>query len=133
MGVAENERAEFHDADESREVKDFSVGVAAVQNTREVEELRALVDFSPETLFERFLGILEYGRLFDEVKVGEDSDDFRETMSLEDIEELKRFLVSKSSVLIIVREAYYSPSRTHTTRLSSKARGLQLSQRRSWS
>lgn len=51
MRVAEDERAEFHDADESREVKDLSVGVAAVQDTREVEELRALVDFSPETLF----------------------------------------------------------------------------------
>lgn len=133
MGVAEDKRTKFHDADESREVKDFSVGVAAVQNTREVEELRALVDFSPETLFERFLGILEYGRLFDEVKVGEDSDDFRETMSLEDIEELEGFLISKMSVPRNAREAYYSPSQTHTTHLSSKARGLQLSQRRSWS
>lgn len=94
MRVAEDERAEFHDADESREVKDLSVGVAAVQDTREVEELRALVDFSPETLFERFLGILKYSGLFDEVKVGEDSDDFGETVSLEDVEELERFLVS---------------------------------------
>lgn len=131
MGVAEHERTEFHDADESREVEDLSVWVAAVQDTGEVEELRALIDFGPETLFERFLGILEYGCLFDEVEVGENSDDFGKAMSLEDVEKLECFLVSRTSVPMKAREAQYSPSQTRTTRLSSKALGLQLSQRRS--
>lgn len=57
-----------------------------------MEELGALVDFSPETVLEPLLGVLERLLLLDQVKMGQKSDDFRETMRLEDIEKFECFL-----------------------------------------
>jgi hypothetical protein len=57
MAVSEDERSELHYTDETREVEDFGVGVAAVENTGEIEKLCALVYFCPKALFEGFLGI----------------------------------------------------------------------------
>ena len=100
VGVAEDEGAELHNADEAREVEDLGVGVAAVHNAREVEELCALVDLGPEALLEGFLGCTEGSSLLDEVEVSEDANDLRKPVRLEDIEKLKGFLrrVSEQSL-----------------------------------
>ena len=92
MRVAEDERAELHHADEAREVHDLGVGVASVEHTGEVEELRALVDFRPEALLEHLLGGAQRRGFLDEVEVGKDADDLGEAMGLEDVEELEGFL-----------------------------------------
>ena len=65
MGVAEDQGAEFHDADEAGEVHNFSVRVSPVKDSRQIEQLCALVDFCPKPLFEGFFGRTESGGLFD--------------------------------------------------------------------
>ena len=93
MGVAKDEGAELHDRDEAGEVENLGVGVAAVEDAREVEELCALVDLRPEALLEGLFGVFECRGFFDEVEVGEDADDFGETVRLEDVEKLEGFLL----------------------------------------
>jgi hypothetical protein len=44
-----------------------------------------LINFCPETLFKGLFGGLEGGGLFYEIEMGEDADDFWETMGLEDV------------------------------------------------
>jgi len=68
------------------------VGITAVKNTGKIEEFCALVNFSPETLFESLFGGTLGGKFFDEVQMGKDSNYFWETMSLEDVEEFEGFL-----------------------------------------
>ena len=92
MGVSENERAEFHDRDETGQIHDFRIWITTIENAGEVEEFCALVYFCPETVFEGFFGGFECGGFFDEVQVGEDTDDFWESVGLEDVEEFKNFL-----------------------------------------
>ena len=82
MLIAEDEGAELHDGDEAGEVEDLGVGVATVENAGEIEELRTLVDLCPKTLFECLFGRTKGGSLLNEVEVGEDTDDFGETMGL---------------------------------------------------
>ena len=78
--IPEDQRPELHDGDEAGEVEDLGVGVPAVDDPREVEELGALVDLGPEPLLERLFGVLEGGGFFDEVEVGEDADNFGEAV-----------------------------------------------------
>lgn len=52
MAVPKNQRPELHDANETRKIEDLSVGITTIENTREIEELCALVYFIPETFFE---------------------------------------------------------------------------------
>lgn len=92
MGVAEDERPEFHDGDEAGEVEDLGVRVSAVEDAREVEKLGPLIDFCPEALFKGLFGCANEGGFFDKVEVGEDADDFGKAMRLEDVEEFKCFL-----------------------------------------
>jgi hypothetical protein len=65
MCVPEDERAEFHDRDEARKVDDFGIGVAAVNDAREVEELGTLIYFCPETLFQGFFSSTQSSSFFD--------------------------------------------------------------------
>lgn len=92
MCVAEYEGAELHHGDEAGQVKNLSVGVAAVQDAREVEQFGPLVDLRPEALLQSLFGVLQGGGFLDEVEVGEYSDDLRESMRLQDVKELKGFL-----------------------------------------
>lgn len=80
MRVSEYKRSEFHDGDETGEVQDFGIGVPAIDNARKIKEFCALVDLSPKTLFECFLCSFERSCPFNEVEVGEDADDFGETV-----------------------------------------------------
>ena len=57
MGVSENEGTEFHDGDETRQQVDLRVGVTAVHDSRQGEQLCSLVDFGPESMFETLLGV----------------------------------------------------------------------------
>lgn len=59
MAISEYEGTELHHADETREIEDFSVRVATVEDTGEIEKFCALVDFRPESFFERLFGVLE--------------------------------------------------------------------------
>jgi hypothetical protein len=65
MGVSEYEGPKLHNRDEAGEVHDFGVGVAAVENTGEVEEFGALVDFGPESLLEGLFGVAKGSGFFD--------------------------------------------------------------------
>lgn len=58
MAIPEYERTELHHANETREIEDFAVGIATVENARQVEQLCTLVYFRPEPLLECFLGVL---------------------------------------------------------------------------
>ena len=65
MGVAEDQGAELHNADEAGKVHDFGVGISPIKDSRQIEQLCALVDFCPKPLFESFFGRTESGGLFD--------------------------------------------------------------------
>ena len=67
MSVSEDERAEFHDRDETGEIHDFCVWITAIENAGEVEEFCALIYFCPETVFEGFFCGLECCGFFYEV------------------------------------------------------------------
>lgn len=80
MGVSEDEWTEFHDADKPREVENLGVWITAIDEPTQIKEFCALVDFRPETFLQILLGALECVGLFDEVQVGEDTDDFGEAV-----------------------------------------------------
>lgn len=52
---------------------DLAVRVAAVDDAGEVEELRALVEFAPETVLEPLLGGAQRALLLEQVEMGEDT------------------------------------------------------------
>ena len=85
MSIAKDERPELHNGNEAREIHDFGVGIATIDDPGEVEELRALVNFCPETFFKGVFSAAESGSFFYEVDVCEDTNDFWETMGLKDI------------------------------------------------
>lgn len=96
MCISEDEGAEFHDGNETREIEDFGIGISPIENTGKVEEFGPLVDLRPESLLESFLRIAESSGLLDEVQVGENTNDFWEAVRLKDVEELESFLSGKS-------------------------------------
>ena len=63
-----------------------------VQEPREVEQFRPLVDFSPEALLESLLHLAQFGCVGEGVEVGEDAHDLGEAVDLEDVQELERLL-----------------------------------------
>ena len=67
MSISEDERTEFHDGDETREIHNFRVWITTVENARKVEEFCALVYFCPETVFEGFFRSFECCGFFYEV------------------------------------------------------------------
>ena len=93
MCVAEYEGAEFHHGDETAEILYLLVGVATIEDAGQVKELGTLIDFGPEALLESLFGGALGGDFFDEIKVGKDTDDFGEAVRLQDVEELKGFLL----------------------------------------
>ena len=93
MRVTKDKGSELHDADETREVEDFGVGVSTIENAREIEEFCTLINFSPEPLLENLLGVLESGGLFDKVKVSQYPNNLREAVRLKYVQELERFLL----------------------------------------
>jgi len=99
MRVPKNKRTEFHDGDEPRKVQDFVVRVPAVENTREVEKLCPLIYFCPESFLQSLFCVSERRRLLDQVQVGEHTDGLWETVGLQYVEELKRFLAQSSAIL----------------------------------
>ena len=92
MSISEDQRAEFHDADEATEVEGFGIGVATVEDTREVEQFCTLINLRPEPLFESLFGCTKNGGFLDEVQMSEDADDFGEAMGLQDVQKLKGLL-----------------------------------------
>ena len=80
MTIPEDERSELHDTNEAGEIQDFCIRIAAIQDTREVEEFGPLVDFRPKSFFQSFLRCTEGCSLLDQVQVCEDTNDFGETM-----------------------------------------------------
>ncbi len=92
MRVTKHEGAELHDGDEAGQVQNFSVGVATIEDTGEVEELGTLVDLGPEALLQSLLSCTEGSRFLDEVKVREDTNDFWKAVGLEDVQKLEGFL-----------------------------------------
>jgi hypothetical protein len=65
VGIAEHKGSEFHDANESRQVEDFCIGISAIKNARKVKQFGACIYFGPESLFQRFFGRTECGGWFD--------------------------------------------------------------------
>lgn len=92
MRIAENQWTEFHHRDKSREVHNFSVRIATIDNSREIEKLCTLVNFCPEALFQRLFSVTERSGFLNEVEMSENTDDFRKSMGLQDIQKLEGFL-----------------------------------------
>ena len=92
MRVTEYKRAEFHYRDKTTEILDLLVGVTAIDNTGEIKELGTLIDFCPETLLEGLLGGTLCSDLFYEIKMSENTNNFREAVRLENVDELECFL-----------------------------------------
>jgi hypothetical protein len=79
----------LHDGEETRQVVDFAIGVSSIHDTREIEEMRALVQLGPQSLLEPLLGILERLGLSEQVEMGQDAKHVsRHTRGGEDVEEL---------------------------------------------
>jgi len=97
--VPKDKRAEFDNGDESRKVQDFIVGIPTVENTRKVEKLCPLIYLCPEPFLQNLFCVSEGRCLLDQVEVGEHTDDFWETVGLQDIEEFKRFLACTTIIL----------------------------------
>ncbi len=87
---------------------DFVVRVSAVKHARQIEEFGSLVNFGPESFFERLLRCTKYRLLANEVKMCQNANDLGKPMGLQDIEELELFL-SKSYYSV---EIHKGPSRT---------------------
>jgi len=80
--ITENERAELHDTDEAGEVENLGVRIAAVEYAGKIEQFSTLINLRPETLLERFFSRAKGRSLFDEIEVGQDTDDFWKPMRL---------------------------------------------------
>lgn len=65
MGISEYQRAKLHHRDETRQVLDFSVWIASIEYTREIEEFCSLVNLGPESLLEGLFGRALDSCLFD--------------------------------------------------------------------
>ena len=65
------------------------LAVLVVDETRQVEQLGALIDLSPEAMLKLFLGLFELLAAGDEVHVGEDAHDARKAVHLAYVEKLK--------------------------------------------
>lgn len=69
MRVAKDQGSKLHHGDKSGEILDFSVWISAIENSREIEELCALIDFGPKPLLEGFFGRPLDCNLLDEIEV----------------------------------------------------------------
>ena len=56
MSIPENQRPKLHHGDEASEILDFGVRIAAVEDSRKIKKLGALIDFGPESFLESLLG-----------------------------------------------------------------------------
>lgn len=65
MRIPENQRPKLHHRDEASEILDFGVRIAAVEDSRKIKELGALIDFSPEPFLEGLFGGSLDGNLLD--------------------------------------------------------------------
>lgn len=74
---------------------DFGIRIPAIEHAREIKQLRALVDLSPESFLELFFGLALSAKFLDEVEMSEDADNFGESMGLKYIQKFKRFLPTK--------------------------------------
>ena len=92
MGVAEDEGAKLHDADEAGEILYFSVWIATVEHAGEVEKFGTLIDLCPEAFLESFFGVAESSCFFYEIEMGQDTNDFGKTVRLENVEKFKSLL-----------------------------------------
>src|SRR5687768_13825790 len=90
MRVAPDERSRtLHDGEEAREVVNFSIGVSAVHDTREVEKVGALVQLSPQPPLQSLFGVLEGLRLPEKIEMCKDTEDVSwHTCRSEDVQEL---------------------------------------------
>jgi hypothetical protein len=127
MLIPKHQRPKLHDADEPAKVHDLLIRVTAVQHAGKVEELGALVNLGPKSVLDSLFGISESGGLADEVQVGQDADDFRESVGLEDVDKLEGFLSNGkaprsgtcSHTTTPHDESLVSPSQTQSSRQSS--------------
>lgn len=98
MLVPKDEWSEFHDRNEPRQEVDFGVGVSTVQDPRKGEKFGSLVNFRPESVLQPFLGVFERRGFLDKIHVREEAEDFGETVRLQNVEELERFLQRSVSI-----------------------------------
>lgn len=92
MLIAEDKGPKLHDGDEAGKEIDLGIGVSSVDDTREGEQLRTLVDLGPEPVLEALLRIFERRGFSNQVEMGEEAENFGEPVGLQDIQELESFL-----------------------------------------
>lgn len=59
------------------EIENLPIRVSTVHDSAEVEHLRTIVNFSPESILESFLLRFESGGRLDEIEMSEDGDELR--------------------------------------------------------
>ena len=109
MLIPKDKRTEFHDGYETGKKVDLRIWVPPVDDAGEGEELCALIDLGPESVFESFLSVFQGGGFLDQVEVGEEAENFGEAVGLEDIKELEGFL--GGLVSMCYRQDAYMPRR----------------------
>jgi hypothetical protein len=65
MRIPKYQRSKLHHRDEAGKILNFRVRIAAVEDSRKIKELGALIDFSPESFLEGLFGGSLDGNLLD--------------------------------------------------------------------
>lgn len=79
------------------EVEDLAIRVSTIHHAREVKHFGSIVDLGPETVLQALLLRFESGGSFDEVEVGENSDEFGKSVGGEGREGFEGFLLKAPS------------------------------------
>ena len=90
--IAKSEGPKLEHRDEPAQIRNFSVRITTIENTRKIEKLCALINLGPETFFQHFLSVSLRAGLLDEIKVREHANDFGKPMGLKDVQKLECFL-----------------------------------------
>lgn len=102
--------------DEPTEIEYFSIRITTIHYPTQVEHLCSIVNFSPESILESFLLGFECRGCLDEIEMGENGDDFRQTMRSEGGKCFERFLqecdVSKMNTQMYEKRANHLKAKT---------------------
>jgi hypothetical protein len=88
--VSPDERSRvLHDGEEARQVVNLTIWVSAIHDTGKVKQMSALVELCPQSSLKVLFGILQCGRLAEQIQVSQDTKDVAgHTSSGQDVEKL---------------------------------------------
>jgi hypothetical protein len=118
MGLSPSQGTEFHDRDEARQVQDFRLGILAIRQAGQVEELGTLVNLGPKPLLQPLLGLSQLfgttivGLEFWRIQMSQDTHDAGESVNLEHIKKFKCFLDSLVIMIPIIHNTHHFKAKT---------------------